>query len=149
MTDITRRIFGTGMAVAALALVGCADQMAGAMMTQYSATLNGGAEVPALTVPGTGSATVTLDKDSKKLSWNVTYSGLTGPARAAHFHGPAAASANAAPVVPITVSDSPMIGSAQLTDAQIADLMAGKWYVNIHTAANQGGEIRGQVGPAR
>ena len=40
---------------------------------------------------------------------------------------------------------SPATGSATLTDAQAADLMAGRWYVNIHTAANRGGEIRGQV----
>jgi hypothetical protein len=38
-----------------------------------------------------------------------------------------------------------MNGSATLTDAQAADLMAGKWYVNVHTAENKGGEIRGQV----
>ena len=149
MTGIMRRIFGTGMAVAALALVGCAEDMMGGSMAKFGATLNGASEVPALTVPGTGSATVTLDKSTKTLTWNVAYSGLTGPARAAHFHGPAAAGTNATPVVPITVSASPMVGSAQLTDAQIADLMAGKWYVNIHTAANQGGEIRGQVGSAR
>jgi len=149
MNGITRKILGTGIAVTALALVGCAEQMAGSMMTQFSVTLNGAAEVPAVAVPGSGSATVTLDKGSKMLTWNVAYSGLTGPARAAHFHGPAAPGVIANPIVPITVSNSPMTGTAQLTDAQIADLVAGKWYVNIHTAANGGGEIRGQVVPAR
>jgi hypothetical protein len=40
---------------------------------------------------------------------------------------------------------SPAKGTATLTDAQAADLQAGRWYINIHTAANRGGEIRGQV----
>ncbi len=71
---------------------------------------------------------------------------MTGPVTAGHFHGPAAAGANAGVVVPFAGSlASPITGSATLTDAQIADLKAGKWYVNLHTAANPGGEIRGQV----
>jgi hypothetical protein len=49
--------------------------------------------------------------------------------------------------VPIPVGASPMKGSAVLTDAQVADLLAGKYYINIHTAANQAGELRGQVMP--
>jgi len=52
--------------------------------------------------------------------------------------------------VPITGDlTSPITGSASVTDAQAADLRAGKWYVNVHTAANPGGEIRGQVVPAK
>ncbi|MDB5424047.1 MAG: hypothetical protein JWQ29_1463, partial [Phenylobacterium sp.] len=43
------------------------------------------------------------------------------------------------------VTPSPIKGTATLTDAQIADLNAGKWYFNVHTAANPGGEIRGTV----
>ena len=71
---------------------------------------------------------------------------MTGPVTAGHFHGPAAAGANAGVVVPFAGSlASPITGSATLTDPQIADLKAGKWYVNLHTAANPGGEIRGQV----
>ena len=70
----------------------------------------------------------------------------TGPATGAHFHGPAMPGANAAVVVPFTGPiASPITGTATLTDAQIADLSAGRWYINIHTAANPGGEIRGQV----
>ena len=76
----------------------------------------------------------------------VTYSGLSGPVTAGHFHGPAAACANAGVVVPFTGSmASPIQGQAVLTEAQMADLVAGKWYANLHTAANPGGEIRGQV----
>jgi CHRD domain len=70
---------------------------------------------------------------------------LTGPATAAHFHGPAAVGANAGVVVPFNPVTSPITGKATLTDAQIADLETGKWYANVHTAANPGGEIRGQM----
>ena len=58
----------------------------------------------------------------------------------------AEAGKNAGVAVPIpNVASSPVEGSATLTDAQAADLMAGKYYINVHTAANPGGEIRGQV----
>jgi CHRD domain-containing protein len=87
-----------------------------------------------------------LDTASKTLTWTVTYSGLGGPATAAHIHGPAAPGANAGVLVPFNGDlASPIKGSATLTDAQISDLEAGKWYVNIHTAANKSGEIRGQL----
>jgi hypothetical protein len=104
-------------------------------------------EVPANTSSGKGEANVNYDKASKKLTYKLTYSGLTGDATAAHFHGPAAPGANAGVVIPIGsgAPASPTEGSATLTDAQAADLLAGKWYVNVHTKANPGGEIRGQV----
>jgi hypothetical protein len=79
------------------------------------------------------------------LTWKVTYSGLTGPATMAHFHGPAEAGKNAPVVIPFKDAASGANGSATLTDAQAADLMAGKLYINVHTAKNPGGEIRGQV----
>ena len=75
----------------------------------------------------------TLDTDTKEFTYDVTYSGLTGPAVAAHFHGPAAPGVNAPPVIVMTTLTSPISGSATLTDAQIADLEAGKWYFNVHT----------------
>ena len=71
--------------------------------------------------------------------------GLSGPATAAHFHS-AESGKNGAVVVPIAGADKGSFeGSATLTDAQAEELMAGKWYVNIHTAANKAGEVRGQV----
>lgn len=110
------------------------------------ATLDGKAEVPATTSGGTGSAELSFDPATKKLSWTLTYSGLSGPATAAHFHGPAEAGKNAGVAVAIpNATTSPVKGEATLTDAQAADLTSGKYYINIHTAANPGGEIRGQV----
>jgi len=88
---------------------------------------------------------VSYDTATKKLSWEGTFSGLTGAPTAGHFHGPADPGKNAGVVIPIMPKESPFKGSADLTDAQAADLLAGKWYVNIHTDAHKGGELRGQV----
>lgn len=122
---------------------------ASAETIKFHADLNGAAEVPANTEAGKGMAMATLDTATKAFTYEVTYSGLTGPATAAHFHGPAAPGANAGPVVPLTVAASPIKGTATLTDAQIADLRAGRWYVNVHTMAHGPGEIRGQVMEAK
>jgi hypothetical protein len=126
---------------------GAAVAFAGpAFAEKMKATLDAKSEVPANTSAGTGTADIDYDPASKKLSWKVTYSGLSGPVTAAHFHGPAAAGANAGVAVAIpNATSSPVEGSATLTDAQAADLTSGKYYINIHTAANPGGEIRGQV----
>ncbi|UGY15998.1 CHRD domain-containing protein [Bradyrhizobium septentrionale] len=132
--------------LAALTL-GAAIALTGpAFAEKLTAKLDGKAEVPATTTAGTGTADIDYDAASKKLSWKLTYSGLSGPATAAHFHGPAEAGKNAGVAVAIpNATSSPVEGSATLTDAQAADLLAGKYYVNVHTAANPGGEIRGQV----
>jgi len=111
----------------------------------FSAMLNGATEVPAKTTEGKGTATGSLDTTSKALTYNVEYARLSGPATAAHFHGPAEPGANAGVVMPFPTPASPIKGTATLTDAQMADLMAGRWYANIHTAANPAGEIRGQL----
>jgi hypothetical protein len=104
-------------------------------------------EVPPAAGAGKASGTFTLNPATKELTWNVTYSGLSGDAGAAHIHGPAAAGANAGVLVNLTPSGAknPITGKATLTDAQVADLLAGKTYLNIHTAANKGGEVRGQI----
>lgn len=117
-----------------------------AQEVKLKADLSGASEVPPVTTQGKGSADVTYDPAGKKVTWAITYSGLTGPATAAHFHGPAEEGKNAGVAVPIpNQATSPVNGSATLTDAQAADLLAGRYYINIHTAANGGGEIRGQV----
>lgn len=117
-----------------------------AFAEKMKATLDGKSETPPNASAGTGTADIDYDASSKKLTWKLTYSGLTGPATAAHFHGPAEPGKNAGVAVAIpNAATSPNDGSATLTDAQAADLLAGKYYVNVHTAANPGGEIRGQV----
>ena len=108
-------------------------------------TMNGATEVPPKTTDGKGTANATLDTSSKMLTYDVEYTGLTGPATVAHFHGPAAPGANAPVVKPFASAASPIKGEMTLTDGQMADLQAGKWYANVHTAANPGGEIRGQM----
>jgi hypothetical protein len=135
----------TKFMLATLAL-GATVALAGpAFAEKMKATLNGASEVPANTSAGTGTADIDYDAATKKLTWKLTYSGLSGPATAAHFHGPAEPGKNAGVALAIKDATSGAEGSATLTDAQAADLMAGKLYVNIHTAANPGGEIRGQV----
>jgi hypothetical protein len=116
-----------------------------AEVIDFKATMNAATEVPAKDSKGTGDALASFDTTTKKLSYTVTYIDLTGPATMAHIHGPALPGANAPVVIPFMPPASPITGSVTLTDAQAADLMAGKYYVNVHTAANPGGEIRGQL----
>ena len=89
---------------------------------------------------------MTYDTVTNLLSWNVTFGGLSGAPIDAHFHGPAAPGVSAGITVPMTADlTSPSVGSATITEPQEADLLAGLWYINYHTAKCTGGEIRGQV----
>jgi hypothetical protein len=135
------RTSAAGLALAAALAVAPAS----AETVMLKANLAASTEVPPNDSTATGNVNLTFDTASKKLTWQGTYSGLSGNATAGHFHGPADPGKNAGVAIPITASSSPFQGSADLTDAQAADLMAGKWYVNIHTEAHKGGEIRGQV----
>jgi hypothetical protein len=120
-----------------------------AEVLNFTATLSGGEEVPANDSAGTGTVEATFDTESKLFTWTINYEGLTGPATAAHFHGPAAVGENAGPVVPIEGDlASPISGEATLDDAQAADLQAGMWYFNVHTEQYPDGELRGQVAAA-
>jgi CHRD domain len=137
---MTKTMFATLAFATAVAFAGPA------FADKYKATLDAKAEVPPNASTATGTADIDYDPATKKLSWKVTYSGLSGPPTAAHFHGPAEAGKNAGVAVAIPgIATSPTEGSATLTDAQAADFVAGKYYVNIHTAANPAGELRGQV----
>src|SRR4051794_16820372 len=130
-------------ALACAALLALASSAMAATMNM-KADLKPTNEVPPTDSKGSGSVTATYDSDSKKLSWKGSYTGLTGPATAAHFHS-GESGKNGGVVVPIAPATSPLEGSATLTDAQAADLTAGKWYLTAHPAANKGGEIRGQL----
>lgn len=143
----SRAFLSLGVIAAALSFSALGQSMATNAMA-LSAKLSGANEVPANTSAGSGMLDASLDKQSNVLTWTVTYSGLTGPVKAGHFHGPAAAGANAGVALGFSGSvESPIKGTATLTAAQAADVMAGKWYVNLHTAANLGGEVRGQMMP--
>jgi hypothetical protein len=109
------------------------------------AELKGSNEVPPNNSIGAGSAEATFDTATKTLSWTIRYQGLSGPAKGAHFHGPGEAGKISGIVLPFSSPASPIKGTATVTDAQAADLLAGKWYVNIHTELNPGGELRGQM----
>jgi hypothetical protein len=132
--------------IGAFALVGflATGTFAVAEEMKFRAELSGAQEVPPVETEASGTADITYDTESKELSWTVEHSGLSGDVTASHFHGPAAEGENAPPVVPIEVSDLSE-GSATLEEAQEADLMAERWYLNLHTAAHPDGEIRGQV----
>ena len=126
-----------------------AAQQAAANLAAFSTVLTGTNQVPPLRRPltgGTGRVDAVLDKTTRLLRWKLSYRGLTGVAIAGHFHGPATVGTTAGVALafkgPLT---SRMDGQATLTPAQMADLLAGKWYVNIHTRAFPGGEIRGQM----
>ena len=123
---------------------------ANAAIINLTAAINGNQEVPSTGSPGTGTGIITLDDVTKLLSWNITYSGLTGTPTVSHFHGPAPVGSNAGVQVDIVANSdgsiaSPMIGSVTITDTQANDLLGGFWYINIHSNIFPGGEIRGQV----
>jgi hypothetical protein len=119
---------------------------ASAAMINFAATLTAASEVPPKTSAGSGDMLGTLDTATKTFTYTVTFNNLTGPATMAHFHGPAKAGANAGVLIPLGNNPtSPIHSSKVLTDDQIKQLESGLWYVNVHTAANPGGEIRGQV----
>ncbi len=94
---------------------------------------------------GGGTGMVTYDDVTNTLSWNISFSNLSGPAVAAHFHGPAVPATDAGIQVTIGDLSSPSVGSQAITEAQEAQLLGGDWYINYHTSMCGGGEIRGQV----
>jgi hypothetical protein len=119
--------------------------LASAEIINLKADLKASNEVPPNDSTATGNVEAAFDTATKTLTWTVTFSGMTGPSIGAHLHGPGEHGKNAGIVVPFNFVKSPIKGSAVLSDAQVADLMAGKWYVNIHSEKHPGGEIRGQL----
>jgi len=113
----------------------------------FSSTIDGGQANAGMGTGsiGTGNATMTLDLNTNLFFWSISWQDLSGPPAAAHFHGAAAPGTNAGVQVGFDQTSNPSVGSATLTSEQITDLLAGLWYINIHTDENAGGEIRGQV----
>ncbi|MCI0676102.1 MAG: PQQ-dependent sugar dehydrogenase [Phycisphaerales bacterium] len=117
-----------------------------AQTLSFNMTIDGGQETPPNTATATGVGTATLDTVSNLFSWNISFSGLSAAQTGAHFHGPALQCFPAGIVIALP-NGSPIVGSAILTATQADQVKAGRWYVNIHSTAFPGGEIRGQVMP--
>lgn len=134
----------------AMALAALASGPAAALVIQLTSSIDGAqANMGNGTgSPGFGSATLTFDDQTNLLTWDGSYSGLVSNFFIAHFHGPAAPGMNAGVEVGFTVVGNQagtFVGSATLSSGQAADLLAGLWYINIHSTTFTSGEIRGQV----
>ena len=140
-------MFRAGTALATSFLLALAALPAAAETVTYKAVILPATEVPPVTdSKAMGQLAATYDTATKVLTYDVTYADLTGPAAAAHFHGPAPVGKNAGVMVPIKGDlASPIKGTVTLTDDQAKALADGDLYFNIHTAANKNGEMRGQV----
>lgn len=130
-----------------LTLAGCGEMRPSQKIQIFEANMSASQEVPPNTSTATGAAEVQFNENTNKLTWKVTFNALTGPASAGHIHGPAPVGQNAGVVIPFTgdLNAQPVMGETTITPAQYADLAAGLYYVNIHTARSPGGEIRGQL----
>ncbi|MBO6718133.1 MAG: CHRD domain-containing protein [Rhizobiaceae bacterium] len=137
-----RSLLASTLTIAAATMFAAA---AHAEMISLSAELSGKNEVPPLDGSATGMAEATLDTDTRTLTYKITYEGLSGPVIGSHLHGPVGADANAGILIPFIVSESPIEGTAELTEEQIGSILDGLSYVNIHTDLHPGGEMRGQL----
>jgi hypothetical protein len=136
--------------IAGLAMAGLLALPALAETVKYAATMSPANEVPPVATSGTGMAAASYDTVTHTLTYSLVWSGLSGPATMAHFHGPAKPGANAGVVVKLGMDPkSPLDGKIVLTDAQAKDLADGLWYANVHTANNKKGELRGQMEPVK
>jgi hypothetical protein len=142
------------LASCAVLLLGASS--ANALSFTLASSLDGAQETPPVITLGTGTMTGTYDDVSNLLTWSGSFSALNSGTTNAHFHGPAAVGVGPAgvqvgitaatgDVFPLGVTSGSFSGTATITDAQETDLLAGLWYVNIHTTTSGGGEIRGQV----
>ena len=119
---------------------------ASAATEKFHATLTAASEVPPSKSTGSGEATASLDTATHELTYDVTFTGFASDVTAAHIHGPAPEGKNAGVVVPLgNMPKSPIHGSAKLTPEQEKELVAGMYYVNVHSKNNPGGAIRGQL----
>jgi hypothetical protein len=147
--SISRRLVIKLACVALTAWVGSAS----ASPISFTVPLTGAEQVPPVETPAKGSAAVTYDPATRVVTWTITYTGLSAPATMAHFHGPAEKGKSGPVVIWLSTkgspAESPFKGEATLTPEQAQQFTAGEWYINVHTQAHPGGEIRGQVVPPK
>ena len=128
-----------------IAVLLAAAGAAQARTLRFQAVLTGAGEEPAVATSAHGRADATLDTRSRRLVYRVIYDGLSGPLVGAHFHDPADPGYDDGPLVIMGTGASPIRGSARLSPSQADDLIAGRWYANLHTPNHPNGEIRGRV----
>lgn len=152
VSSMSRAAFLAMIASAALVLGGCETMSSAwdstkAVFSGSNVTLSGAEEVPPVTTSASGSGTISV-KDDKSVSGSVTTTGVAGTA--AHIHM-GAKGRNGPVIVPLTKSSDGNTWTVPegrtLTDAQYEAYKAGNLYVNVHSAANKGGEVRGQLKP--
>lgn len=123
-------------------------------MKRVTVTLSGAQEVPAITTSGTGSAKLVFDPVLKTLNYNITWTlgSSTATTSAMHFHGAEDGSDLKSSGVALgitgfaTGSSGTLVGTTvALSDVQVAQLLAGKWYLNIHSSTVGSGELRGNI----
>ena len=146
MSLVLRFIQGALVAGLLVFTAGTLAQTTTRSTASLTARLSGASEVPPTQSTAKGDLQATLDKNTRVLIWTLQVNGLSGPPTGANFHGPAAPGENAGVTAPIVVTGSPTDnGVLTLTASQVDDLLAGRWYLNVRTAANPDGEIRGQL----
>jgi hypothetical protein len=142
----------TTLLLAVLLLAGCGTFYPGEPMgarPRFTAALNGGNEVPEATTSGRGAMVANYLPATKILHWTLTLRDLSGPVTWAFLCGPDGVGNDNAELVPMNLEleGGTHPGAVTLTDQQAADLIAGRWYVNIKTEKFPAGEIRGPLVP--
>lgn len=131
---------------AGLLAAGCSTIDPDAHLAAFSSQMTGANQVPPVATQATGRVLAMLDRNTLLFRWRVNFNGLSSGTRSGHFHGPATIGRNAPAVLSFgSLPATDVEGRATLTPEQAADLLAGKWYASIHTAAHPAGEIRGQM----
>ncbi len=121
------------IAIAMIALPLVASR-AVAETTAFTADLNGSSQAPPTDSRAKGKGDFLYDDTSKKLTWTITYWGLSDKAKAAHLHGPASEGANADKMITVSPLQSPIKGAAILTEEQVKALTGGDMYLYVHSA---------------
>lgn len=147
-----RKLWLPAMAV----LIGWLPMASQGAIVTLGATLTGAQEVPATGSTAIGAGAMTLNSDTGEFVWNITFTGLSNSATAAHFHGPAAIGLTANPKLNLDTDPGSIISTLGFTSGgfagqktlladQVTDILNDLWYINIHTSTFPGGETRGQV----